>query len=479
MNEHENPEQALNKKKKRKIPKGIIAIVIIAIVLVAAYYLYQTYQRNLAANRVYSNIGVEQKNVITAVTATGNVRAKDDILLYLNTTQKVSVVHVKEGDYVTVGQLLIDYDISAEKNNLEQKLAIAELNLKNAEINLQTIALPATGNELLQYTADIAAAKKNITDSENEMQSKQIKINQQQIKVDDAKKTIDKNTELLQNEFVTQDAYDQSVSAYQNSQETLSDLILQKENEARNLAFRQTQLADAENKLRYAKDKLSDEANELKYQQQQNIAALAKIEIQQIKDDLADLIPSSFSPINGNVVYVNVTAGSSASKSTAVIELADLSALLVKADITEYDAPQLEIGQKVNISTSGLPDKIYTGTITRIAAGSVEKEKSSETEVVVPVDIIITDADDKLKSGYTVDIEIVTAEAENVLSVPAQVIQYEGDEKYVYVLHGNTPVKTAVETGMFGDNGVEILSGLNAGDLVVLTPSEISAALSY
>ena len=484
---------APDKTKKRRIPLILFLCVVVAAV---GFYAYKIWQDRRSPVE-YQTIEVSIQNIQNTVSATGNVSAKDDISLYVNTTQKVKTVHVKVGDPVSVGQPLIDYDISRELKSLERKLAIAKINLQNAELNSQSIALPASGNELLQYNADISTAQKSVTDSENEIKSKQSKINQQQIKIDDANTLLEKNAALLEEGFLTQDEYDQSLSAQKNALEVLTDLQLQKEREEQNLDLRKRQLTDAQKKLDNAKNKLADEANAVRYEQQQNVAELAKIEIAQIEDDIADLIAGTTSTVQGHVKEVFVTEGGTATRNNAVIQLSDLSVSQVKADITEYDAPQLDVGQSVLITTSGLPDKVYTGQITRIAAGSVEKEKSSETEVVVPIEITVENPDDLLKTGYTVDIEIITEQAQNALSVPMQTIFYDEGQAYVYVLRSSegtdtetpssqtagatastpaplpVPVLTKIETGLIGDNGVVVTAGLKEGDRVVLTPSEV------
>ncbi|MDR3120060.1 MAG: efflux RND transporter periplasmic adaptor subunit [Clostridiales bacterium] len=526
----------------RLIVRLIRRLVLFALILAVAtgvYYYYRIYLPIQQAQKEYLFANVVRKDVHTAVSATGNIAAKEEVSLYLAASQKVQTIHVKEGDRVSAGQTLISYDIATEQKNLEQKLAIAEINLKNSELNARSIALPATGNELLQYSADVTSAQKSLTDCENEIESIKIRINQQQIRVDDAQRTMEKNESLYALDFLTRDEYDQSVSAYRSATESQNALALSLSGQEQTLEHRRALLADAESKLMNAMNRLSDEANVIRYRQQENIVELAQIEIDQIKDDLADLTPTTVSPVDGNVVAVYVTEGGTASQSSAVIRLSDLSSVVVRSDVSEYDAPLLEVGQKVDIYSSGLPDTALNGVITRIASASVEKESGTEKEVVVPVEIAVDSADNRLKTGYTVDLDVIITEVKDVLSVPSQAIFNEGGERFAYVLleigepipEGLTvsddataqsetesavsepttisvlglsfalpslddvlakidsmlaafggqftqntaddapvPVKISVTTGLYGDNGVEILAGLPEGTEVVLNP---------
>lgn len=511
----------------RMLRRLIIFALIIA-VAAAVYYYYRIYKPGENGAGEYLLAEVTYKDLYSAVSASGKIAAKDEVSIYLKTPQRIDKILVKEGDRVYKGQLLVTYDIESELKNLEQKRQIAELNKYNAELSAQGIALPAAGNELLSYTSDVESAKKNIQDSDNSIESIKIRITQQQIRVDDAKKLMDKNNELYRQGFLTKDEYDLSVSSYKSAVESLNDLNLSLESEGQNLAYRNAQLKDAEKKLANAKTKLGDEASKLRYEQQLNIAELSRIEIEQIDDDIGNLVDRTLCPVSGNVVSVGAIEGAIASRGNPVVTLSDLSSLIVKADVSQYDAPQIKIGQKVDIYVAGLVDEPYTGVITKISASSVEKENGSEKEVIVPVEITVDNVDDRIKTGYNVDVDVICGERENALCIPSQAVFSEAGRQFVYVLStaedeagassdakpgfgsydlsalselkspgalidnvkvlfGQTLetidnlfpkheaevqilVKMPVGIGFVGDNGVEITDGLVQGGAVVLNP---------
>lgn len=417
---------------------------------------------------------VEAKNgsVAITVTETGYVRPKDEVLLYIERQQTVSKVNFKVGDFVHAGAELVEYNIELDKNEILRKISEAQTNLANAEINLRNIALPADGNELIQHQIDISMAQKNLDDVQTDINDLESNVTQLQIKRDDAQILMNKYNTLYESGAISRQEYDDAVTAYKLTEEMLDNAQVQANTKRNIMEIRKSQLIYAQNKLENAQNKLSSTSTSLKYQLQENIIAANRLKIDQLNDDLSRFSEKTISPLNGNITAINVTAGGTASKGTAVVVISDTKATIVKADIDEYDAPLLELGQRVEITANGLPDIVYHGTISKIAVQAVDKKSSSDDEVVVPVEISLTDADEKLKNGYSVDVTIFTKEITDTLAVPIQALVNEADNSSVFVLKGKKVYKQSVLKGLIGDKTVQILDGLNQGDLVVVNPAE-------
>lgn len=388
--------------------KITICVIVVLVFLAVCLIIYQVNKNNNAKAEQPQDVYVDSS--AGKVIATGNVYAKDEVLLYVETSQTVAKINVKEGDSVKIGDVLVEYDISQTKKDLERKLDESEINLSNAKLALDSIGQPASGNELLAYTSELNAAVKNVTVAENDLKSLDIKIAQQQLLLDDAKRTFEKTEVLFKSGVSSQNQYDLALTSYQNAEKGMNDLLVAKESKTEALQMRLDQKTDAEKKIQNANNKLGEQTTLIRYQQQENTVKLTQLGIDAIKDELNKLTESTVSTVNGSVLSINVSEGGIATKPNYVIKLSDMSDIIVKADITEYDAPLLELGQKVEIATSGLPDKIYYGEITKIATTAVEKEKPSGKEVVVPIEITLTNADEQLKTGYTVDVEIYVSE---------------------------------------------------------------------
>ena len=67
--------------------------------------------------------------------------------------------------------------------------------------------------------------------------------------------------------------------------------------------------------------------------------------------------------------------------------------------------------------------------------------------------------------------EIITSKSADVLAAPSQSIVQENENKYVYIINeAGEPERVEITTGIYGDNGVEITSGLQAGDQILISP---------
>lgn len=176
-------------------------------------------------------------------------------------------------------------------------------------------------------------------------------------------------------------------------------------------------------------------------------------------------------PISGTVIEKNVKAGDKLDNGTASSVMAviyDMSALECELAVDELDIKNVEIGQSVTVTSDALEGKIYHGEVTNISVnGTMEGGVTT-----YPVTISILDFDEELLPGMNVDAEIITARTDNVLAVPVSAVN-RGN--IVYVKGEKTEENdrapegyksVVVETGVYNDTLIEIISGLSEGDLV-------------
>lgn len=147
------------------------------------------------------------------------------------------------------------------------------------------------------------------------------------------------------------------------------------------------------------------------------------------------------------------------------VDLIDDSCLYVSAPMDEVDAPRLKPGQVARITLDALPGKVFNGHIRRIAPYVTEVEKQART-VDVEVDFDMP-PEAVLLVGYSADVEAVIDHRDNVLRVPTQAIRQDGS---VLALGRDDTLETRhLKTGLANWAFTEILSGLNAGDRVLLS----------
>jgi HlyD family secretion protein len=138
----------------------------------------------------------------------------------------------------------------------------------------------------------------------------------------------------------------------------------------------------------------------------------------------------------------------------------------VSAPIDEVDAPKIRTGMSACVSLDAFTEKRCSGKISRIAPYVQEKEKQART---VEVEIKLTDPDEikDLLPGYSADIEILLANKQHALKVPAEAV-LENNRVLVMQADGLL-VERTFKPGLANWNTVEVLSGLNVGDKVVLS----------
>lgn len=150
-----------------------------------------------------------------------------------------------------------------------------------------------------------------------------------------------------------------------------------------------------------------------------------------------------------------------------VIQLPDLSSLKAVVKINEVDVAKISKGLNVEIRPNAFSDSIFTGTVNSIANLAVNKDNSSKIKVF-PVEIMLNQSDKNLLPGLTVSCRIIMDKIEDVLFIPIDALQVEGDKNFVYKKSGNSYNKIEVETGQNNTDYVVIVSGLKEGDEIAL-----------
>ncbi len=158
-----------------------------------------------------------------------------------------------------------------------------------------------------------------------------------------------------------------------------------------------------------------------------------------------------------------------------LIEIADLSAMEVVADILTADAVHIKAGGKAKIvrwggasDLNGHVVRVEPSAFTRVSALGVEEQR-----VLVIIDLDSPREDwETLGDGYRVEVEISVWESEDVLWVPASaVFRFEG-QWAVYVVRDGVVALSKIEIGHRNDLQVEVLKGIAVGTQMVAHPSD-------
>ncbi|MDK9700710.1 MAG: efflux RND transporter periplasmic adaptor subunit [bacterium] len=147
---------------------------------------------------------------------------------------------------------------------------------------------------------------------------------------------------------------------------------------------------------------------------------------------------------------------------TSIFTLMDVSTVKAIVNVLEKDVSQIKPGMNAVIRTDAYPDKTFLGKVNRLSSAL---DPASRT---MPVEIQVPNPGELLKPGMyvkaTIDIEI----RENVLTIPPQAIQRNGDRCFVYVIENQTAKRRQVTIGKELETETEIVEGISESDNVAI-----------
>lgn len=200
-------------------------------------------------------------------------------------------------------------------------------------------------------------------------------------------------------------------------------------------------------------------------------------------------------PIAGRIVQKNaeegevVITGTMNNPGSVIAVLADLSEVLVEADVGETEVVKVKIGQPADIRVDAIPDAVFKGSVVEIGSSAAQRAGVSTGIRYFTVKVAIVSPDERLRPGMTAQVDIITSALKNVLAVPVQSVVERTEEelakgrrtraaggaeqkkgKYVFVVADEKAKPLAVTTGISNATHVAILSGLKGDEKVVTGP---------
>ncbi len=375
-------------------------------------------QRQKSAAKVETQ-KVEERELRAVVSASGKIRAKTSVDISASTTGKVVKLAVDEGDRVERGQLLLQIDPTLAETSVRQ--IEASLGSARATLDLQRANLQQAQQE---YDRQRALAEKNLTSQE----------------------------------------------------------LLQKAKTA--LDVQQLQVAAAEQEITRFTAMLKSARHEL-----------SKVNV--------------LSDISGFVVKRNIEEGENVfvgafnNPATVLLTIADLSIIEALVEVDETDIVNIRVGQESEVKVDAYPDSSFKGEVTKVGSSPIlgavggSQQQATSFEVIVQLNEEIP----RVRPGLSCKAEITTGYREKAIAVPIQALTLrkpselkpldpkkkrgaaratdgESDttkvkEKEIqgaFVVAEEKVGYREVKIGIAGDRFFEVLSGLQAGDQVVIGP---------
>lgn len=191
-------------------------------------------------------------------------------------------------------------------------------------------------------------------------------------------------------------------------------------------------------------------------------AAQAAVRRAQAQRDYNQLV----APADGTVLRRDGELGQFIPAGQTVITLACCAPLRVSAEVDEEDIARVAIGQKVTMRTDALPQQLFDGAVAEITPKGDPVSRSYR--VRVRLSDAPAAASGPLRTGMTMDTNIIVARREAALLVPARALKDDA----VWVLEQGRLQRRTVRKGVAGANRIEILSGLREDEVVVLAPAD-------
>jgi RND family efflux transporter MFP subunit len=214
------------------------------------------------------------------------------------------------------------------------------------------------------------------------------------------------------------------------------------------------------------------EDSRITYSLAENDAAIAEARAANLRDKLAKTVIRA--PHDGTLLLKDLTEGqvitSAAAQNggTLLGEVADLSVLMVRTNINEIDVARLKVGDVARVRVDSMRSVLMGGRIKRIATSALESNQDRTR--VFPVDVVLEEADERLRPGMSATVMFTLARVDEAVAVNLSAVFSTAEGvRYVFLKKGEGFEVHAVETGIADTRYVQILSGLELGAEVART----------
>ena len=471
---------------------------------------YWGYKHFTAKPAVATNITAKAKmgNVSKVITATGTVNFPQAIPLTFQQPGKIVELNVKVGDLVKAGQVLA----KIEDTKLSTAVLQAQANVTSAEAKVQTIKDGFNDQTRSQAQASLAKSKQGVAAAQQGAVTAQQNLTTAQQNADPAYLN---NQVLLANQAVKQASNELAkaqqsgnASSIQPAQSTLNkaltDLTTAQNvlngGAAQTVAAAQAQIRSAQAQIISAQADVTSAQYQVNQEAQgpksgdlqsaQSGIELAQVQLTGAQTDLSN--SAIIAPMDAVVVSAPLLMDQQSDAKSIITITPTGKNLQVDASIDQSDITQVKVGQKVDITLDAYPNQHMSGAVSVVALQGTIVSNVTTFAVTATVDQV----SDLLRAGMNANINIIVAEAKNVLTVPSEAVKTRGTRTGVTVpttsstgtgkvsqaAQTSTQPKNATGTGNVAANGqyvpvviglddgtnVEIKSGLDEGEAVII-----------
>jgi len=444
----------------KKIVWIIVVVVVLAGVAAASIYFSQS-----DVTKVVTGKAVQQ-DLVSIVSGTGQIKPKTYVNIGATAFGRITHLYVKEGDHVKAGQLVATLESEQPASAVEAQQATISAN---------------------QTTVDSYIAAERTADAAVEM----AKADLVQKRFD-----IERYEQLYKEQLVAKQDYDAKKAAYDVDVATLAQRVA---------AFAQAKAQTASARSQVAQSQATLKGNAY---------SLGLTESRAPFDALVTNVPVR----EGETVVVGIQNA----EGSTLMTLADMSVITAEVKVDETDIVNVRLNQSVDVTVDALPGRTFKGHVTEVgdqallrttgiatSQSTTGTEEAKDFKVVVTLDQIPGQLNDDLRPGLSTTAKITTANKPNALTTPIHALVQRDvtTEKLFAANNGKISATTVasgvpakpvlvqgiymvnnnrgklrvnfvpVTTGITGATDIEVLSGLKAGDEIVLGPYKILRSL--
>jgi HlyD family secretion protein len=449
----------------------ILIIVIVLVGGLAGYYYYFSNLRKTtraaqtqepAMQTAVARLG----DITLSATGTGQVVPVSEITLGFNDPGTLIEVNVAVGDRVKKGQILARLQTKDTPDTIAAAVAAAELSVIKAQNALADLNITAETSKS-QALTNIATYEQSVRDAQYNLANYAPPISLQGLTPAAA---VEKTRQALEAATQAFEPY-----KYLRQYEPTRVIYLTNLNYAQSDYDAAVKWLGLEYTLETARSNLNQA--QLQYEKYKNgpsdadvaaaegdlVNAQAQLALAKQTLSIEDLVAS----IDGTVMTVAANVGGviGTSGASAVFTLADLSNTVLTVYMDETDLNNIAVGYKADVIFDALPDRTFTGKVVLVNPGLETVSNVQAIKIQVLLDKV--DPPVNLPVGLNASVDVIAGRATNAVLVPVVSLhELDPGEFAVFVLINDAPTLRPVKVGLKDLTNAEILSGLQAGDIV-------------
>jgi RND family efflux transporter MFP subunit len=439
-------------KKKKKLIIIILSVAFLLIVLITVILIFALKGENVREK--YITQTVERGEINKTVSETATLISDSPVNLNFEIGGKLEEIRVEEGQMVNANEILAILD----KYQLNLELKKAEIALEEAQ------ALAGANDDSIREAKVRVENLEDLEDKTQDLEEQRVDQAEENYKrALDYEKAMKDYYDSFPDKTKTEAklAYTQYLSAKNQSLSLEEVYQTVKDQREYNLQLAENNLKEAEARLETLESEYTQTSNDsyVKTAKANYELALSQLEKSTLK-----------APLRGKITQLNYEKGevvNSMGAGRAFLELMS-EELILEADVPESDIVEVELGQSAYVEFDSLDSsELVKATVIEIAPASTV----ISDVVYFKVKLKLEAPDSRLKPGMSADVDIQISGKENALVISKRaLIEKEDGTQTVKLIDSKGKIKeVTVRTGLSGDEGlIEIKSGLNAGDQIIL-----------